>query len=169
MINTLYTELYCSSLLCVVSPYWQMVSKRPAQQTAPQCSLNSAEVRANAFSPWPLLFYLIIQNSVNLNLIAVCHGESHWACVREQLVAMHMAAGTLLFQVRDKVVAGDQLTWSEAQVYLLFVTAKSLDVTQRGRRKLLFLLLLWWIISKEAFRLLKWICWKLNYSLMVDY
>ncbi len=92
------TVLYCNSLLYVVSSYWQIVPRQPAQQAEPQCSLNSTEACANAFSPWPLLFYLIIQNSVNLNLIAVCHGEAHWARVREQLFTMHTAAGPLLFE-----------------------------------------------------------------------
>lgn len=36
------------------------------------------------------------KNSVNLNLIAVCHGEAHWACVGEQLLTMHTAAGPVL-------------------------------------------------------------------------
>lgn len=75
-----------------------------------------------------MLLYLIIQNSVNLNLIAVCHGEAQWARVGEQLFTVHTAAGSLLFQVRDKVVAGDSLTWSQTPVFLLFVTGKSVDV-----------------------------------------
>lgn len=84
-------------MLCVAaSSCWQMVPRQPARQAAPQCSLNATEACANAFSPWPLLFYLIIQNSVNLNLIAVCHGEAHRACVGQQLLTMRTAAGPLL-------------------------------------------------------------------------
>lgn len=64
----------------------------------------------------------------------------HTGPVSGGLVTMHTAAGTLLFQVRDKVVAGEQLTWSEAQVYLLFVTAKSLDVTLEAKEETAFLL-----------------------------
>lgn len=71
-----------------------------------------AEFCVNAISPWPLLFYLIIQNSVNLNLIAVCHGETHWACAEDQLFTMHTAAGLLLFEVRNEMMAGDWLTWN---------------------------------------------------------
>lgn len=111
------TVLYCSSLLYVLSSYWQIVPRQPAQQAEPQCSLNSTETCANAFSPWPLLFYLIIQNSVNLNLIAVCHGEAHWACVREQLLTMHTAAGPPLFEAHLElgtsrlVVCHGQMSW----------------------------------------------------------
>lgn len=71
---------------------------------------------------------MIIQNSTNLNLIDTCHGEAHWACVGEQLFTEHAAAGALLFEVGDKAMAGDRLTWSRAPV-LLFVTVKCLDVT----------------------------------------
>lgn len=84
------------------SSCWQMVPRQPARQAAPQCSLNATEACANAFSPWPLLFYLIIQNSVNLNLIAVCHGEAHRACVGEQLLTMRTAAGPLLCEAHLK-------------------------------------------------------------------
>lgn len=129
MINILYTVIHCDSLLCVVLSYRQMVPRQPVQQATPQCPLNSTETRGNTFSLWPPLFYLIIQNSVNLNLIAVCHGEAHWASVWEQLFTKHTAAGPLLFEVGDEAVAGDRLTCSLAPVCFLFVTAKNLDVT----------------------------------------
>lgn len=128
MIDTLLfdfcTVLFCNSLLCAVSSSWQMVPRQPAQQAAPQCSLNSTEACANAFSPWPLLFYLIIQNSVNLNLIAVCHGEAHWACVWEQLSTMHTAAGPLLFEAHLEpgtsllVVCHSQMSWRHTAFWI---------------------------------------------------
>lgn len=52
----------------------------------------STEASANAFSPWPLLLYLIINNSANLHLIGVCHGEAHWASVGG--AAIHNAHGS---------------------------------------------------------------------------
>lgn len=77
---------------------------------------------------------MIIQNSVNLNLIAVCHGEAQWACVREQRFTTHRAARLLLlFEVTEEAVAGDQLNWSTAIVHLSSVTAKSLDVVWKAQ------------------------------------
>lgn len=103
-VNTLYTVIHCSSLLCAASCR-QMVPRQPARQAAPQCSLNSSGTCANAFSQWPLLSYLIIQNSVNLNLITVCHGEAHWACVgssssqsTQQLARCYLRSGTRWWQ-----------------------------------------------------------------------
>lgn len=109
-----------------------MVSKLPPQQAASQSPLVSAELWANAFSLWPFRLHLIIQNSVNLDLIAVCHERAHQARVGglvERLVTAHAAAGTPPFQVGDKVVAGEQLTWSETRVCVLFVIVRSVDVT----------------------------------------
>lgn len=93
-------QFYTATSLYGVSSDWQMVPRQPAQQAATQCSLNSTEACANAFSKWPLLLYLIIQNSVNLNLIAVCHGEAHWACVREQPFTTHTATASLLSEAQ---------------------------------------------------------------------
>lgn len=157
MTNAIYTVLRG----VYVSSYWWTVSRQPAQQVAAQCSLNYTGTNANAFSLWPLLFYLIIQNSVNLNLIAVCHGEAHWASVGEQLFLKHTAAGQLLFEVRDKAEAGEQLTWSQAAVYFVFVTAKRLlrhtGVWVEGRKlKPLFSAFhLWWITQDS--RLWNWL------------
>ena len=63
------------------------VNPNPDQQAATQCSLNPAEMCANAFSKWPLLLYLITQSSVNFDVIAVCHGEAHLARVWELAAA----------------------------------------------------------------------------------
>lgn len=86
-------NLFEAILCCHCWPLgWQMVPRQPDQQAATRCSLNPAEMCANAFSKWPLLLYLIVQSSVNLNIIVVCHGEADMACVWELT-----AAGCLSF------------------------------------------------------------------------
>lgn len=74
---------------------------------------------ANTFTLWPLLLHLIIQTSVNLNLIAVCHGEAHWARVGDQLCTKHTAAAPVLSEVSDKTTAGDRLAWRSRPCLLL--------------------------------------------------
>lgn len=82
--------LYCAATVCHQAGKW--FPDKLDQQAATQCSLNSTEMCANAFSKWPLLLYLITQNGVNLNVIVVCHGEAHLARLWERT-----AAGCLSF------------------------------------------------------------------------
>lgn len=125
---------------------------------------------ANAFSLWPLLLYVIIQISVNLNLMAVCHGEAHWAGVGEHLFTKHTAAGSVLSEVRDSTVAGDQLTWSLLPCPLVAChIRKSWCLTsvlmQGGGQKPHFQFYLWWVTSvyEEALRLWRKKLWKSHY------
>lgn len=119
---------------------WQAVPRQPSRQAATKCSLNSTEACANAFSKWPLLLYLIIQNSVNSNLMAFYHVEAH----RVLSVGAALHCFTAI--------------WGSSGVahppVLCFVIARSLDVI--GGTK--YVLDGWGKAEFDAFVLFFWIC-----------
>lgn len=103
--------LYCAATVCHQAGKW--FPDKLDQQAATQCSLNSTEMCANAFSKWPLWLYLIAQNGVNLNVIVVCHGEAHLARLCNRLPLTCSSPGVVL-----------QRAWRSSPPTVLILTGK---------------------------------------------